>query len=240
MKFALLVVISVYFLPLLAETYEYRLTCVGIPIASISVHDKTNNNSDKSISVYIKSLNVTSLFPYISNHYVTYYKDNYVPYRYEKLVNQAKYREDRSVDFDQSKGLAIFTDNLSRNNFKYDFPTPTRDFFSALLYIKNRVNQVSYLWIDANKKTWRLHSELIGREKISTPLGKQWATKVRFTFKKNFQGETENTDMVTNNLIREDRELILWFGEQKPYLPLMAKASHKLVPVYLTLQKYLP
>ena len=114
----------------------------------------------------------------------------------------------------------------------------SRDFFSALLYLSNHVQDKGDLWLDANRLIWKASYVSVGREILKTPLGKTPAIKLKMTFRKISPEPKENTDMLTNQLVNEDNTLYLWISDDGRNLPLKAKYERKPFPVYWEIVSY--
>ena len=77
-----------------------------------------------------------------------------------------------------------------------------------------------------------------GKEKISTKFGKKNAIKVKMNFYNHLNGEKERSDMLTNNLVNEERSLLFWFSDDEQRLPLKAKFIMKPFAVVWKLNSY--
>jgi len=95
------------------------------------------------------------------------------------------------------------------------------------------------IWLDANALIWKAKYEITGKEELNTELGSLEAIKVKFTFKQISKGEKENSDMLTNNLVNEDRSLLFWFSNDERKIPLKSKFLMKPFAVTWKMEKYL-
>ncbi|HNX01577.1 MAG TPA: DUF3108 domain-containing protein, partial [Candidatus Cloacimonadota bacterium] len=133
---------------------------------------------------------------------------------------------------------AVLFDARENTSKKYTIMPESRDFFSALLYLSNHVQDKGDLWLDANRLIWKASYVSVGREILKTPLGKTPAIKLKMTFRKISPEPKENTDMLTNQLVNEDNTLYLWISDDGRNLPLKAKYERKPFPVYWEIVSY--
>ena len=80
--------------------------------------------------------------------------------------------------------------------------------------------------------------KLIKKESIKTVLGKKDALVIELDFEKISTSNKENTDMLTNNLVDEDKNLIFWISDDDKRIPLKAKFTMKPFAVSWELLKY--
>jgi hypothetical protein len=161
--------------------------------------------------------------------------------QYQKLVYQKDYQEDRVTIYDRKALIAKRKSFISSEKDKeYPILAESRDFYAALFYMRKLLNSQSSgeIWLDANALIWKTKFKIIEREEIGSELGKIDAIKVKFTFKQISEGEKENSDMLTNNLVNEDRYLIFWFSADDRKIPLKAKFVMKPFSVVWKLNNY--
>lgn len=61
---------------------------------------------------------------------------------------------------------------------------------------------------------------------------------MELTFVQISSGEKENTDMLTNNLVNEEKSLLFWFSDDERHIPLKAKFVMKPFSVLWKLESY--
>lgn len=232
-SFLLLLVLCVYLLS--AETLTLTIHYLGLPVVNVSMTD-----NGRSINVKAKATKIASIAAKMDNTYISDYTDNYLPLSYRKIIKQKGYWEDRNTHYDRSSFTAIRESFLSDSkNKKYQIKSESRDFFSALYFLRTVCeNDSGELWLDANALIWKANYKLLGKEKISTKIGKIDALKMELTFVQISSGEKENTDMLTNNLVNEEKSLLFWFSDDERHIPLKAKFVMKPFSVLWKLESY--
>jgi hypothetical protein len=224
---------------LFGETYNYRISCLGIRVVDINIMNNFAKDTGV-LRVQADTYYITPIFPFLHNVYTTKYEDGFLPVTYEKHIDQRKYFEDRLYTYDQKNNTATLVDRLKKQKIYYPIMAESRDFFSALLYIASHLKDKDEVWLDANRLIWKATYVQEGREILKTPLGKIPAIKLKMRFKKISPEPQENTDMMTNQLVNEENTLYLWISDDSRHLPLKARYERKPFPVYWELITYKP
>ena len=235
-KFILFAIILL-FIPtfLLAEIFDLSIKYLGISVVKVSM---INENS--TLTVKARSTLIASIASNMNNSYKSVYSGKFLPDLYEKHIDQGDYFENRIIEYNRHTLTAKRISNISPDrNCEYPINIESRDFFSALFYLREAIDEpTGELWVDANKLIWRVEYSVVGKERISTIFGKRSAIKVKLNFKNYLNGEKERTDMLTNNLVNEERSLLFWFSDDEQRLPLKAKFMMKPFAVVWKLTAY--
>ena len=220
---------------LLAETFDLSIKYLGVSVVKVSMV-----NEDSTLIVNAKSTFIASIASNMNNSYRSVYTDNFLPKTYEKHIDQGDYFENRIIEYNRQTLTATRKSNISPDrNCEYPIKPESRDFFSALFYLREAIDEpIGELWIDANKLIWQVKYSVVGKEIISTKLGKKEAIKVEMNFYNYLNGDKERSDMLTNNLVTEDRTLLFWFSDDEQRLPLKAKFLMKPFAVVWKLNSY--
>jgi len=220
---------------LIAETFDLSIKYLGITAVKVSIVNK-----DSILTIHAKATPIASIASNMDNLYKSIYAGNFLTTRYEKLIDQGDYFEDRVVEYNRSEQTATRISNiLPDRNCEYLINPESRDFFSALFYLRKAIDDPSgELWVDANKLIWKVNYKVIGKEIISTKLGKKQAIKVELNFQNYLDKEKERSDILTNNLVNPERSLIFWFSDDEQRLPLRAKFTMKPFAVVWKLNSY--
>ena len=233
-KFIALIIL---FIPIsiLAETFDLSIKYLGISVVKVSII-----NEDSTLTINARSTFIASIASDMDNSYRSVYSGNFLPYTYEKHIDQGDYFENRIIEYNRQTLTAKRISNISSDrNCEYPINIESRDFFSALFYLRKAIDKPSgVLWIDANKLIWKVKYSVEGKEKISTKFGKKNAIKVKMSFYNHLNGEKERSDMLTNNLVNEERSLLFWFSDDEQRLPLKAKFMMKPFAVVWKLNSY--
>ena len=220
---------------LLAETFDLSIKYLGITAVKVSIVNK-----DSVLTINAKATPIASIASNMDNFYKSVYSGNFLPIQYQKLINQGDYYEDRIIKYNRDMQTAKRLSNISPDrNCEYPINLESRDFFSALFYLRKALDEQSgELWVDANRLIWKVNYKVIGKETISTKLGKIQTIKVELNFINYLDKEKERSDMLTNNLVNPDRVLIFWFSDDDQRLPLKAKFMMKPFAVVWKLNSY--
>ena len=220
---------------LLAETFDLSIKYLGITAVKVSIVNK-----DSVLTINAKATPIASIASNMDNFYKSVYSGNFLPIQYQKLINQGDYYEDRIIKYNRDMHTAKRISNISPDrNCEYPINLESRDFFSALFYLRKALDEQSgELWVDANRLIWKVNYKVIGKETISTKLGKIQTIKVELNFINYLDKEKERSDMLTNNLVNPDRVLIFWFSDDDQRLPLKAKFMMKPFAVVWKLNSY--
>jgi Protein of unknown function (DUF3108) len=219
------------------EKIDLTIRYLGLPVVNVVMTD-----SGDEIKVTAKATSIASIAAKMDNQYISSYTDVYLTSLYHKIVNQKNYEENRIIIYDREGLVAQRTSYiLPEKNKEYPINSESRDFFSALFYLRKlvEIQPQGEIWLDANTMIWKATYKIIETEKIKTELGRMKAIKVKFTFKQISEGEKENSDMLTNNLVTEKRALYLWFSDDERKIPLQAKFMMKPFSVTWRLEKYI-
>ena len=232
-----LIVLLLLFLPvlLLAETFDISIKYLGVSVVKVSMI-----NEDSTLTVNAKSTFIASIASNMNNSYRSDYSGNFLPSTYKKNIDQGDYFEYRTIEYNRETLIAKRISDVSPfYNCEYPIKPESRDFFSALFYLRKAIDEPKgELWIDANRLIWRVEYTVVGKEVISTKLGKKQAIIVEMNFYNHLKGEKERSDMLTNNLVNEERSLIFWFSDDEQRLPLKAKFMMKPFAVVWKLNSY--
>ncbi|MCK4311353.1 MAG: DUF3108 domain-containing protein [Candidatus Cloacimonetes bacterium] len=218
-----------------SEQIDLSIKYLGIKVVKVRITDINN-----ILEIRAKSTSIASIASKMDNLYLSEYSDNYLPLRYEKKINQKKYVEDRITLYNRENLTANRTSYIDPDkNCEYSIKSTSRDFFSALFYLRNTIDlNQGYMWIDANKIIWKAEYRILGNEILKTPLGKISTIKVEITCFKISPGSKERSDMLTNNLVDEEKSLFFWFTDDEKRIPVKAKFAMKPFPVVWKLEAY--
>jgi len=221
--------------PLRAEKLDLSIKYLGITAVKVQIND----NGD-FINTRAKSVGLAGIAAHMDNRYISNYSGQYLTTQYTKYISQKSYQEERETLYLRTEEQALRRDFLAEGQQeKYPINAESRDFFSALFYLRYLPEIDSgYLWLDANKIIWKAKYRLLRKETINSKIGKKNALVVELSFEKFSKQPKENTDMLTNNLVDEEKSLIFWFSDDAERIPLMAKFTLKPFSVIWELQSY--
>jgi hypothetical protein len=220
------------------ERLNFTIDYIGIETVKVNMkHMKMGNEG--IIEVHAKSKKFASYLADIDNYYRLDYSDDFVPDLYMKKVEQKGYREDRVVSYNHINNTAFRTSSIYPEKEKrYSTNSNSRDFFSSLFYLRYMDEQEAELNLDVASIPWICHIKRVEDEKIKTFSGKRRCRKFKINFEKIDKQKRERTDMLTNNLVREENTLYFWITDDDQRIPV--KAEYQMAPfsVYWNLKEY--
>jgi hypothetical protein len=83
-----------------------------------------------------------------------------------------------------------------------------------------------------------VHVRIIGRENMRTAIGRYNTIKLELTFEALDDTERMRSDILTNNLIREENTLKLWFTDDDRRIPVRAKYITRPFNVFWNIRRY--
>jgi hypothetical protein len=135
-----------------------------------------------------------------------------------------KRKKQREMTFDQARG----TVQVLRDGIQEQFTVPERvqDALSSLYYIRTRqdftVEKPIIVDVHDDGRTWSVEVQLLGREKITTPLGEFNTIKVK-TYPK-YEG-----------VFQSKGEIYMWLTDDARKIPLLMKSNISIGTVIATL-----
>jgi hypothetical protein len=218
-----------------AETMRFDLQYLGVSWIKVEMTD-----DGQTLSICAQSTGLADSWAFTDNSYTLSYRDDHLPDVYRKAIHQKEYRENSTTCYDRQAGTARFENrDSSQLPRTYRIDPQVRDFFSALYYLRFNPG-VSEISLDANGLIWKAMVRPMGVEKLATPWGKVDCDRVRITFRKVTPGEPRNSDMLTNNLVREKNTLDFWITRDERKAPV--RAEYRMFPwsVVWKLREYMP
>ena len=223
------------FLKLFSEELTVNIKYLGLPVVRAQF-----TKSDSTLTVIAKSTGIAGIASKMDNIYEISFDENLLPYKYKKVINQRKYKENRVTYYDRKNNIAkriSFID--SGLNKIYPINSVSRDFFSALFFLREHLERNSgELWLDAGGLIWKANYTKLADEIIKTEFGKLNCSKFILNCQKISDSESDWSDMLTNNLVNEKIPLILWFSQNKYKLPVKIKFKMSPFPVIWQLKSY--
>lgn len=233
-KISFILFILTLYSALQAEKLYLSISYLGLNVVHVTMEDV-----NQTLKVTAKATPLATIAAKMNNTYISEYTNNFLPVRRIKEINQKDYWENRVIDYDRNSKLATRTSNLTeQNNKTYPIHEETRDFFTALFYIRNHLDKPKELYLDANSLIWSCNYEIVEYESLNTCIGEIQTIKVKVVFKKLSENDKERSDMLTNNLVNEEKAFYIWFSDDEKHLPIKTRYSRKPFPVYWVLESY--
>ncbi|MBW6516217.1 MAG: DUF3108 domain-containing protein [Candidatus Cloacimonetes bacterium] len=215
--------------------FTFAIRYLGLKVADVRLNDTRTQNEGR-IDVIAKSVSLGNILFKINNKYSVEYQRDYIPYSYSKSIEQKNFTQEKTtLWFPLEKRMEIKVDNTLASHFHYE-EEQFHDFFSALLYIRDHIvsKEPQDIYIYANSNFWVAQISKLGEDKI----GKRNTIKYSINFQQSSNNQKQRSDVLTNNIIKEDNTLYLWFTDDDERLPLQAEYDTSPFSVFWTLESY--
>ena len=222
------IIVLLLFGNLNAERLYINIEFKGLKVADVEI----NYNQDE-ISVFAKSTLLANLFSYrFENSYIINTNENFIPDTYIKKVNQHNFTENTVTIYDYNALKAVRKDLKNGELDTFRIFDDTRDFFSALFYLRKvDLFKTNTFTIDNVGKISKITSRFLSSESIKTPLGLKKTIKVAISFELIDEKPSGRSDILTNNLVKPENTLLFWFTEDDQRIPVKAIYTMKKLSV---------
>jgi hypothetical protein len=215
------------------ETLIFSIDYLSVSVASVEfVHSIGNNTNGLTVSA--KSSSLSNVFAQnFDNVYRIEADSTFRPILYSKSITQKNFTEDSNTVYCYTNLQATYTNNITDLNHYYRVFDDTRDFFSALYYLRNvDIKSDNRFTIDAAGKLWTINSKFIGTESIRASIGNFTVNRIEISFTPIDDVRRLRSDILTNNLVSEHNKLHLWFTDDQAQIPV--RASYIMQPFNVT------
>lgn len=227
MKIKVTLSLIIYFLVMInlfsTEKLYFSIDYVGFSVANIEFIHNQNN-----ITIKAKSSRLSNFFSVsFDNVYNIEVDSVFRPVSYFKEVNQKNFQENAVHLYDFESLRAEYNCRINNINLHYPITHETRDFFSALYFIRNNKNTEQFD-VDSAGIIWTINVRKVENEILNTSIGRKEVVKYAITFFKNDNIDNFNTqklrsDVLTNNLVNEENLLYFWFTDDEERIPVRAQ-----------------
>jgi len=189
--------------------------------ATLEVSDVNLNNKDVfHVIGRGKSTGLLHLFFKVDDNYETYIdKDNGLPYRFIRKIDEGGHTKDLQIDFDQELNKAYVFNKKHNENKTFTTQENVHDMLSSFYYIRNSLNDNKLvagqefnmnMFFDDENHNFKL--KFLGREVLNTKFGKIATLKFR-------------PYVMTGRIFKEEEALTLWITDDKNKMPIRIKAD---------------
>lgn len=221
-------------LPFSGEKLTFDVTFLNIPVvtARLEVIEAGYSGDEPVIHLAVtgKSTPFYSLLYPVDNTYDAYFTwPSARTLCYRRSISEPGVDLQRTIRY--RDGLACVEEEEPR-----PVPRDVRDLFTALFALRGEAlheGQVIESTLDLDGQMWTARTTVLGRERIESGLGEHDAVKViiRFHPLDPDHAERPDSDVMTNNLVREKTKLTFWFSDDDRHLPL--RAEYRMAPFSL-------
>jgi hypothetical protein len=198
---------------------HYGFITAGYALLEI---DETNLNDNEVYHVKGegKTTGISKWFFNVEDYYQTYIdKENEVPLRFIRKIDEGGYTKDIQIDFDHQTGRALVHNKKHKTKEHLPFPDDAQDMVSSLYYLRNNLD-IDQLKngdeIDMNmffdKENYKFKLKFLGREIIKTKFGKVACLVFR-------------PYVQSGRVFKEKESLTVWISDDDNKIPLLVKAD---------------
>jgi len=206
------------------EWLKFRIHYGFLNASYATLHVKSDKINDVPVYHVVgrgKTTGFASVFFKVDDTYESYFgKEDSMPYKFVRKLNEGGYTKDIEIDFDHDKHVAIINDK--KNNKKRNFATQgeIQDLISAFYYLRNNFNvddleigksiELDMLFDDDGVFKFRL--KYLGKETLRTKFGKVQCLKFR-------------PYVQSGRVFKEKESLSLWVSNDLNKIPIRIKAE---------------
>ncbi len=237
-KFIFILLTSVYFFltvekilaidARIGESMTYKILWMNLHAGDsiMYVADTTLQNGE----IYYKLLTETKSSKYVSFFYPVkdrimsiVDKKKFLPYKYEKILNEGNFKENKIIMFDYNK------EEASSKKGKYKIPKWVQDPFSAIYYFRNLPlevgKKISFAVFDG-EKVFELLIKVLKKETIKVPAGNFKTIKI------------EPVVAGARGLFEHKGEFYVWVTDDEKKIPVLIKSGVLIGDISVQLVEY--
>ncbi len=205
------------------ERLKFRLSYSSFLTAGYATLEvKSDFLKDKDVFHVVgkgKTTGMISWFFKVKDRYETYmYKENLLPFRFVRNINEGGYTKDKEIYFDHEAKKALVINKKKNKKKTYDTKEGVQDLLSALYFMRNqdvskfkKGDQLTLnLFFDEENVPMRL--KFLGKETIKTKFGKIKTLKFRPLVQ-------------SGRVFKEEESVTVWVSDDANKIPLRIKAS---------------
>jgi Protein of unknown function (DUF3108) len=205
------------------EWFKFRVH-YGILTAGYATLEVTDEVLDGTevfhVKGYGKTVGLSRLFFRVEDDYQSYIdKQNDVPLRFIRIIDEGGHTKDIQIDFDHETGKALVYNKKHKTKEWVDFPKDAQDMVSAFYYLRNHLDVDTIeegdtldmnMFFDKENYVFRL--KFLGREVIRTNFGNVPTLKFR-------------PYVQSGRVFKEKESLTVWVSDDDNRMPMLIKAD---------------
>ncbi|MEP6261389.1 MAG: DUF3108 domain-containing protein [Gillisia sp.] len=205
------------------EWFKFRVHYGPLNAGYATMEVKNTNLNNKSTHHVVGrgwSTGVVHAVFKVRDNYETYIdKDNGLPKRFIRQIDEGGYTKDLQIDFNHALNKAYVFDRKHNENNSYTTPDNVHDMLSAFYYLRNDLNrkplvpgQEFQLNMFYDKENHDFKLKFLGREVIKTKFGKIATLKFR-------------PYVLAGRVFEEKESLTFWVSDDKNKMPVKISAN---------------
>jgi len=154
------------------------------------------------------------------------YADNLSSYRYKVHQEEGSFRRDKEIIFDYGKGTVTYTKD--KKTTIYGISTLVNDSLSSIYYLRTKeltVGKPVIIDIFDTKKLWQVEVQVLGKEKVETPVGVFDTVLVKPILK--FEG-----------IFQRKGDVYIWLTDDNRKMPVKMRSKIKIGSISADLVEY--
>ncbi|MBC8383212.1 MAG: DUF3108 domain-containing protein [Candidatus Cloacimonetes bacterium] len=215
--------------------YEYSVHYAGLPVALVKI---TLNSTDSLQTITLESTSkglVSALFP-IENTYVSSCNTAFLPYYFWKTIYQQNVKEKKIILFNQKEGSIIIRNVLNNRADTLQCSDPIHDIVSVSFSLLSDVPEQKCYACYGNYRIWQLNAEKSKTVTLSFQKKKYECFEYKIKSEIQYDSKIDSkTDILTNNIFKNNGTTYYWISKEAPHLLLKAKYNRFPFSIYLYL-----
>lgn len=182
--------------------------------------ERLNNQEVFHIIGFGETTGLTNWFFKVEDHYQSYIlKDEDLPVRFVRNINEGGYKKDIQIDFNQSSKMATIVDFIDNKREIVPFPNRAQDMVSSFYYLRNNLDTHSLndndefdldMFFDSENYKFKL--KYLRKEVLDTKFGKVPCLVFR-------------PYVESGRVFNEKESLTIWVSDDDNKIPLLIKAD---------------
>jgi len=182
--------------------------------------ERLNNQEVFHIIGFGETTGLTNWFFKVEDHYQSYIlKDEDLPLRFVRNINEGGYKKDIQIDFNQSSKMATIVDFIDNKREIVPFPNRAQDMVSSFYYLRNNLDTHSLndndefdldMFFDSENYKFKL--KYLRKEVLDTKFGKVPCLVFR-------------PYVESGRVFNEKESLTIWVSDDDNKIPLLIKAD---------------
>ncbi len=182
--------------------------------------ERLNNQEVFHIIGFGETTGLTNWFFKVEDHYQSYIlKDEDLPVRFVRNINEGGYKKDIQIDFNQSSKMATIVDFIDNKREIVPFPNRAQDMVSSFYYLRNNLdihslndNDEFDLDMFFDSENYKFKLKYLRKEVLDTKFGKVPCLVFR-------------PYVESGRVFNEKESLTIWVSDDDNKIPLLIKAD---------------
>lgn len=207
------------------EKLKFSIRWIGLEVGTADVVvkgiEKIRGRKCYHIAVYVRSNSVIDLaYPVRDEHHSYLDVEKLHSLRYEKILQEGRYRADEVMEYDQETHQAVYFSRKNGSRKEMLIPPDVQDQVSCAFWFRGQPivpGESIRMPVNADEKNWNLEVQALKRERVEiAELGSFDAVRIEPLIK--FQGIFIHRGKMTGWMSTDERRLPLMMTTQIPVL----------------------